>query len=46
MHLRPGLWFAERIDMYVCSHLFLAVAVTENFQDTDTEDFAKGAAVM
>jgi len=32
MQLRPGSWLAERIEMYVCSHLFLTVADESEFR--------------
>lgn len=50
MHFRPGSWFAEDNDP--CFHLFPSDPdcgkriKIENFQETATEDFAKGATEM
>jgi len=32
MQLRLGSWLAERMEMYVCSHLFLIVAGESAFR--------------
>jgi len=44
--LIPVSWLTERIEMYVCSHLFLTVAGESGFQDADSKGFVEGAAVV